>query len=106
VTAEVTSSLLSTNRRINEIIINDIYTRSVYSEDDMVNNQPVINISKIQTKDFIEKFTNLGNYSDILPKNCRYISADVNRTLCIIEHPPTLRTIKLNISLETEIIIL
>lgn len=96
---------------INEIFINKAYTRFVKSridndENSLESTKPTSVIAKIKTTDFFKKLNNRKDGIDslsILPKNCRFIRNINGRTVIVIEDPPMLRTVKFNISLQSEV---
>ena len=96
---------------IQEIIINSVYTRFVKSTfvDEKTGNytydktKPKYAMSKMQTKDFLAKIMPNSSSLEILPKNCRMKKMINGYTVYVVEDPPMLRTIKLNIRLDNEV---
>jgi len=99
---------------ISEIRINDQYVNlytSEYKSDDIIYKDikknksiPIIKHRTMQTDMFIMKYKNQLNLNyTMLPPNCRYIEHVKDGSIVIIEEPPNIRTITIDMSFKHEL---
>ena len=98
---------------ISEIRINDQYTHlytSDYKNEDTMSatkkgeSTPIIKRKTIFTENFIMKYKNKLNIDcGMIPPNCRYIENVKDGVIVVIEEPPNIRTVNIDISLKHEI---
>lgn len=89
-----------------EIRLNKNYSHlysSDFKDDDASGDAtPMIKRKTLFTEDYIKRF-NIGNFDGgVIPPNCRYIENLDKGSIVVIEEPPALRTIKLNMDLLPE----
>ena len=95
------------NDFISEVVINEVYTRFVKSiiphdeNEAFIKTIPNISVVKMHTEDFLKKIT--SSNSEILPTNCRYMEDIGGYTVYVIEDTPRLRTVRIDLRLDSEI---
>ena len=93
-----------------EIRMNEQYAHVYYSDYDLKplkeESTPVIKSKTILTNDYIKRIYEGCIEGNMIPPNCRYIEKLNRGTLVMIEEPPAIRTITLNMSLYHELQIL
>ena len=89
-----------------EFRINEVYSKLYYSnyenQDVSKESTPIIKKKTIFTENFIKKISDKSDVG-LMPPNCRYIEQVSNGTIVIIEEPPAIRTINLQMNLEGEL---
>jgi len=98
--------MFNDNQLVNEIVINNMYTRYVKSilpnDGDSTKTKPKLLVSKIQTAEFLKRLSSKAGIG-ILPKNCRYVENHNPYLVYVIEDAPMLRTVNVDIRLNGEI---
>jgi len=87
-----------------EILINDEFTRKVFSRHDNNGNyEPIIVESIIKTKDFLSLVNKKCNLeTEIIPSNCKYIKTLPNgKKILVMEDEPRMRTVSFDFEADT-----
>jgi len=94
------TSILKTNTKICDSDINDDY-----NEKNIVEHKPIIRNRIIRTSDFFDNLRNgFTNQNEILPTGCKHFqSFNDGYKILVVEEPPRIRTIKVDLGMESTI---